>query len=117
MFWHTEKHALPSQAVEWRRRFEAKVDTVVRMRGLPPIEARREAYRGLVVDYANETFPGDCDPNRCAHCRGIEAPPEVLIPLGVGPHAWLHRSCADSWRECRRESAIEALAAMKIEAP
>jgi hypothetical protein len=102
--------------VEWRRRLENTVGTIMRVRGLPLAEARKEAFQSIVVDYSNATFPGDGDLNRCAHCRKLETPLEVLIPLGVGPHAWLHRSCADPWRARRREDAVAALAAMKIEA-
>jgi hypothetical protein len=117
LFWKSKENPSPAMAVEWRRRLESKVETIIKVRALLPGEARKEAYRGLVVDYSNETFPRSCDPNLCAHCHRREAPPEFLIPLGVGPHAWVHRSCADPWRESRREAAIAALAAMQIVAP
>ncbi len=87
------------------------------MRGLAPVEAAKEAFQGLVVAYSNETFPRNSSPNICAHCHRRETPEALLLPLGVGPHAWLHRSCADPWRESRRKDAIAELAAMKIEAP
>ena len=117
LFWTSRENASPDEAVKWRRRLEARIETVMRMRGAAPAEAAQEAFRGLVVAYSNETFPRNCDPNRCAHCRVAEVPDVPLIPLGVGPHAWLHRSCADPWRESRRRSAIADLAAMGIEAP
>jgi hypothetical protein len=87
------------------------------MRGFGLAESGQEAFRGLVVAYSNETFPRHCDSNRCAHCRVAETPDVPLIPLGVGPHAWLHPNCWDAWRKDRRKSAIEDLAAMGIEPP
>jgi hypothetical protein len=117
LFWNTEVSPLQPTAVEWRLRLESKVGTAMRMSGMDPIAARKEAFRGLVIDYLNETFPRNCDPNRCEHCRQAETSDSLLIPFGVGPHAWLHRSCAEPWRESRREAAIAALAALKIEAP
>jgi hypothetical protein len=117
MFWHTEKSCSPAKAVEWRRRLENTVETVVRMRGLPPAEARKDAYRGLVVEYLNETHP-NTDPTRCAYCGKVETPDATLLPFGWGErHAWLHRACADPWRSRRREVAVAELAALKIEAP
>jgi hypothetical protein len=117
LFWQTEEMPSHAAAVKWWKRLKATVETVARAWGLPPDEARKEAYRWLVVEYLDATFPRDCEPDRCAHCRGIEDPSDPLIPLGVGPYAWLHRACADPWREKRRETAIKKLAMMKIEEP
>lgn len=114
LFWNSELHPSPAEGVNWRRRFKIATETLMRIRGLPPDEARGEALLGLVVTYSNETFPRNCDPNCCAHCHRSTDPTAPLVPLGVGPHAWVHRLCADLWREGRRKAAIAALAAMKI---
>jgi hypothetical protein len=117
MFWSTEKSLSPAKAVEWRRRLENMVETIVRVRGLPPAEARKEAYRGLVVEYLNATHP-NTDPIRCAHCGKPEISDATLLPFGWDErHAWLHRACADPWRARRCEVAVAELAALKIEDP
>jgi hypothetical protein len=117
LFWHSELNPPPGEAVKWRRRLENGIETIMRMRGGAPAEAAQEAFRGVVVAYSNETFPRNCDPHRCAHCRTAEDPSAPLIPLGVGPHAWLHSDCWVAWREGRRETAVAQLAAMGIVSP
>ena len=114
LFWSSEIFFSPATAVEWRQRLENGVETAIRMRGLEPIEARKEAFRGLVVDYLNATFPRNYDPSRCVWCA---SPSPVLLPIGTGPHVWLHSDCWTPWRARRRAEAIDQLAAMKIEAP
>ena len=117
LFWESKQGASPEEAVKWRREFETGIKTVMSMRGFGPAEAAQEAFQSVVVAYSNETFPGGCDPHRCAHCRRPEDPSAPLIPLGVGPHAWLHPGCWEAWREQRRAEAIAGLAAMGIVRP
>ena len=117
LFWNSELNPSPDEAVKWRRRLENGIKTIERMRSAGQAEAAQEAFRGLVVVYSNETFPRNCDPNRCAHCRRAEDPSSPLIPLGVGPHAWLHPDCWEAWRSDRRAKAMAELAALGIEAP
>ena len=75
------------------------VVAVMRVRGL---EAERLAYENSIVDHLNATHP-DTDPIRGAQCRN-------LLPIGTGPHAWLHNDCWEAWREDRRVKAVAALA-------
>ena len=117
LFWNSELSPSPAEAVKWRHRLENGIETIVRMRGAGPAEAAQEAFRGLVVAYLSATFPRNCDPHRCAYCALAETPDAPLIPLGVGPHAWLHLDCWEAWRERRRAKAIVELAALGIEAP
>jgi hypothetical protein len=97
-----------------RRFFERRLNRVMQTRGLSGSDAERAAYEAVLVAHLNATFPRNCDPNFCVHCRRSEDPAAPLIPLGVGPHAWLHRDCADPWRERRRAIAVAELAAMGI---
>ena len=105
-------HDQAADARRWRREFEDRTIVVQRVRNLPPGEAERAAYEIVLVEFLNATHP-DTDANRCAWC----GKPEALLPIGVGPHAWLHSRCWESWRERRKAKAIDQLAAMGIEAP
>jgi hypothetical protein len=101
----------------WRRLFAEKVDTLMQFLGLPRLEAEREAFRHIVIEYSNKTHP-NTDPNRCAHCGKPETPDATLLPIGWGErHAWLHSPCVESWRQKRREQAAARLAAMGIVEP
>ena len=101
----------------WRRLLAEKIETIVKMRGLPRPDAEAEAFRHIVVEYLNETLP-NTDSRICAHCRGPNLPLTPTLPFGVGErHAWLHQGCADPWRAVRRKAAIEALAVMGIVHP
>ncbi len=101
----------------WRRLLAEKIETVVKMRGLPRRDAETEAFRHVVIGYLNETLP-DTDPRVCAHCVGPDLPLTPTLPFGVGDrHAWLHHHCAQAWREGRRKAAEEALAIMGIVEP
>jgi hypothetical protein len=96
-------------AHRWLRKFEDRTIVVQRVRNLPQAEAERAAYDIVLVEFLNATHP-NTDPSRCAHCRRAETPREVLLPIGVGPHSWLHPNCWTPWRERRRREAIAALA-------
>jgi hypothetical protein len=111
-----ELRRIAAAAAEWRRLFERYVATVMHMRGLPRPEAERVAYEIVLVEFLNATHP-NIDPNCCAHCRCPETPDATMLPIGVGPHVWLHSSCWAPWREGRRKAAIETLAAMGIGEP
>lgn len=100
-----------------RLAFEAEVDRVVRIRGLPGLEAERVAFENILVAHLNRTL-SDTRSDRCAYCGRAEEPSSTLLPIGVGVrHAWLHRDCWEAWRERRRTEAIGQLAAMGIAAP
>jgi hypothetical protein len=101
----------------WRRRLAEKIETIVKIRGLPRPDAEAEAFRHIVIEYVNETHP-DTDPHVCAHCRGPDLPLTPTLPFGIGDrHTWLHQRCRDRWGEARRKAAIEMLAAMGITEP
>jgi hypothetical protein len=108
-----ELSRIAAAADEWRRIFEDHVATVMRVRRLPRPEAERAAYDIVVVEFLNATHP-DTDPNRCAWCGRAETPGGVLLPFGVGPHAWMHSDCWESWRAQRRAKAEEDLARLGI---
>ena len=117
LFWNSKSNASPGMAIEWLRRLNAHVSTVMRVRGLPRLEAERVAYEIILVERLNATHP-NTDPNRCAWCGKAETPTDILRPHGVGVrHAWLHSGCWERWRERRRAEAVGYLATMKIEAP
>ena len=61
----------------WRRLLAEKIETIVKMRGLPRPDAEAEAFRHIVIEYLNETHP-NTDPRVCAHCRGPDLP---LTPI------------------------------------
>ena len=106
-----------ADARRWRRKFEDRTIVVQRVRGMPPEQAKAEAFRHIVIEYLNETHP-NTDPRVCAHCRGPDLPLTPTLPFGVGDrHAWLHQHCRAAWREARRKAAIEALAIMGIVEP
>jgi hypothetical protein len=102
------------EARKWRRTFERHLATVMTVRGLRSDAAEKVAFENTVTEFLNATHP-DTDPNRCAHCRRAETPGEVLLPIGVGPHSWLHSSCWAPWRERRKAEAINQLAKIGIE--
>jgi hypothetical protein len=56
-----EMSALPLPA------FEARVDTVMRVRSLPRLEAERAAYEIVLVEFLNRTYP-DTPSDGCAWC-------------------------------------------------
>ena len=117
LFWNTE--SIPSPAVVRRRwrRLQFHIETVMSTRGLLRLEAGPIAYENLLVELLNETHP-DTDPNRCAHCGGLETPSAPLLPIGAGArHVWAHSNCWSPWRERRRTEAIAELAAMGIASP
>jgi hypothetical protein len=101
----------------WRRLLAEKIETLVKMRGLPRRDAETEAFRHLVIGHLDETHP-DTDPRFCAHCGGQHHPLKPTLPFGVGDrHTWLHQHCAQAWSDGRREAAEEELAKMGIVEP
>jgi hypothetical protein len=101
----------------WRRLLAEKIETVVKMRGLPRRDAETEAFRDVVIGYLNETHPAT-DPRVCTYCGKPDLLLTPNLPLGVGHrHAWLHQHCAQAWREGRRKAAEEALGIMGIVEP
>jgi hypothetical protein len=114
LFWNSEPEAPPRPAVD---PFGARVATVMKVRGLPRLEAERAAYEIILVERLNATHPST-PADRCAHCGRTETPVATLLPIGVGVrHAWLHQDCWARWREERRQAAAAELAAMGIAAP
>ena len=94
--------------------FEAEVDRVIQIRGLPRLEAEHAAFENILVAHLNRTF-SDTRSDRCAHCGRAEEPSSTLLPIGVGVrHTWLHRDCWEPWRAHRRTEAIGQLAATGI---
>ena len=100
----------------WPWLFEERVAHVMRLRNLPQVEAERAAYEIVLVEFLNASHP-DTDPNRCGQCGKSETPGEILLPIGVGRHAWLHDRCWQAWRDRRRTEAIAMLAEAGITKP
>ena len=75
-------------------------------------ERRDVAFENVVTEWLNRHHPGT-SPDRCAHCGRAGS---VLLPIGIGPHAWIHHHCHDLWRAVRRAQAIAALASYGITA-
>ena len=76
-------------------------------------DLRRLVFEDHVTDWLNRHHPGT-SPGRCAHCARAGG---VLLPIGVGPHAWVHDTCHDPWRAARRAQAIAVLASYGITKP
>jgi hypothetical protein len=70
------------------------------------------AFENVTIEWLNRHHPGT-SPGHCAHCAKAGG---VLLPVGVGPHAWIHDNCLDRWRAARRAQAIAALASYGIRA-
>jgi hypothetical protein len=70
-----------------------------------------EAFQHVLTDWLNGHLQAS-SPIRCAH-RGRPEDASyagVLLPFGIGPHAWVHSCCWEAWRAGRLAKAIEALA-------
>jgi hypothetical protein len=112
-----EAHVDPAAGAHRRRReFEDRTIVVQRVRNLPLAEAERVAFDIVLVEFLNATH-SSTPFDRCARCGKPETPDATLLPIGVGPHAWLHSGCRAPWREARRKAAIETLAGMGIVEP
>jgi hypothetical protein len=97
--------------------FDAQVDRIIQIRGLPRPEAERAAYGVVLTKFLNATHP-DTDPTRCAHCGEKETPNEALLPIGWGArHSWPHDRCWPTWRKRRRAAAEEELARLGVVKP
>jgi hypothetical protein len=82
--------AAETEPHRWRRVLAEKVETIMTIRGLSRLDAEREAFQHVLIEYLNETHP-NTDPIRCAHCGGPETPNATSLPIGWGDrHAWLH---------------------------
>jgi hypothetical protein len=102
------------EAASWLCFFEEKAELVERVRGLPRLEAERVAYKIVLVEFLNRTFP-DTPSDRCAYCGRPETQSNILLPIGVGVrHSWLHSDCWEPWRDTRRAKASDELAAAGI---
>jgi hypothetical protein len=56
-------------------------------------------------------WPGPTSPSRCAHCGKPEARGNVLLPIGVRDHVWLHDLCREAWRASRYVACLAELKA------
>jgi hypothetical protein len=109
--------AAETESDRWRRVLAEKIETVVKIRGLPRPEAEHEAFQHVLIEYLNVTH-SDTDPNLCAHCGSPETPDATLLPIGWGDrHAWLHSGCLDPWRAQRRLRAEDDLARLGVARP
>jgi hypothetical protein len=68
------------------------------------------AFENAITEWLNQHHP-ETSPNRCAHCGKVGG---LLLPIGVGPYAWVHDTCLDQWRAARRAQAISALASCGV---
>jgi hypothetical protein len=93
--------AAETESDRWRRILVEKVETIIQLRALPRLEAEREGFEHLMVEYLDSTHP-NTDPTRCGHCGDPEPSAATLLPVGWGErHAWLHQRCWVPWRERR----------------
>jgi RNA chaperone ProQ/FINO-like protein len=99
---------------DWRSLFKERA-AVAEQSGLARAEAEARAFECCVIEWLNRRLVGS-SPDRCCWCGGMEdvLGAGVLLPFGIGPHAWLHRGCCEAWRDWRREEAVAALAAFEI---
>jgi hypothetical protein len=107
------------EAASWRCLLEEKADLVERVRGLPRIEAMREAYKIVLAEWLNRQpiRTVDAPNNRCLWCGRLETSPGNLRPFGSDARgvAWLHPGlCWRLWREKRRADAVAALQEIQI---
>jgi hypothetical protein len=107
------------EAASWRCFLEEKVDLVERVRGLPRLEAMREAHKIVLMEWLNRQPIGApaAPNNRCAWCGELETGAGDLTPHGINARgvAWLHPDiCWRLWREKRRVDAVAALREMGI---
>jgi hypothetical protein len=42
----------------------------------------------------------ETSPGICVHCGGRDG---IILPVGIGPHAWVHDTCLTAWRAERRK--------------
>jgi hypothetical protein len=109
--------AAETEPNRWRRVLAEKIETILKIRGLPRPDAEREAFQHVLIEFLNVTHP-DTDPTRCAQCGGPETPDAALLPIGCGDrHAWLHRGCWEPWRTRRRPMAEEELTRLGVARP
>jgi hypothetical protein len=100
-----------------RQAFETRVDVIMRMRGLPRLEAEPSAYEAVLIEFLNATHP-DTPSDRCAHCVKLEESGAPLLPIGLGVrHTWLHNDCWEQWRARRRDRAEDELARLGVVKP
>jgi hypothetical protein len=102
------------EAASWRCFLEEKADLVERVRGLPRLEAMREAYKIVLVEWLNRRPIGapSAANNRCSWCGRLETGAADLRPHGTDARgvAWLHPGiCWGLWSEKRRVDAVVAL--------
>ena len=86
--------------------------------GLPRVAAEARAFECCLVEWLNRHL-ANSPPDRCCWCGGMDRADEnnALLPFGVGPHAWVHSSCWQRWRDWRRGEAVATLAVFNIHAP
>ena len=66
------------------------------------------AYQTRVIEWLNAN-PAPSSPDRCAGCRGMDAPGAALVPFGTTAPAWLHPGCWRAWYNKRLAKAGAAL--------
>ena len=109
-----ELRRIAAVAGEWRRIFERRVATVMRVRNLLRGEAEQAAFDIVLIEFLDAAHP-DTPSDRCAHCGKLEEPGATLQPIGLGVrHTWLHRHCWEPWRAARRVKAIVELTELGI---
>jgi hypothetical protein len=104
-------------SADWRW-FFAERTAAAEQSGLARPEAEARALASCVVEWLNRRLVGS-PPDRCCWCGGMDRADQnnALLPFGVGPHAWVHSSCWQRWRDWRRGEAVAALAAVNIHGP
>jgi hypothetical protein len=69
--------------------------------------ATAELRRRMVAAWVEANWPTTTtDPSVCHHCGKRS---DNLIPMGVGPHIWVHWECFDLHRAARRRQGVIAL--------
>lgn len=74
---------------------------------MTPPDADRVFREDLVVKWIEANWPTTpSDDSVCAHCRQRS---DVLLPIGIKNHVWLHSQCWEPWRLALRRQAAIAL--------
>jgi hypothetical protein len=102
--------------MDWRANYYRRLRERLRC-GAAREMAVVEAFQRVLTGWLNSHLQAT-SPIRCAHCGRPEDAlyAGVLLPFGVGPHAWVHSRCWEAWRAARRRKAIETLAGCGVTA-
>ena len=76
---------------------------------------RERRKSGSVRGAGSNLRPYSTDDSVCAQCGKKETNDNVLLPIGVRNHVWLHSACWEPWRLALRAKAKRALGLDDVE--